>query len=81
MAFSKLFFLLQLQRKAFFAGDSEIDQLFRIFRTLGTPDENTWPGVTKLPDFKPMFPKWERNNLKKVLPELPEEALDLFLVT
>ena len=30
-------------------GDSEIDELFRIFRTLGTPSEVVWPGVSKLP--------------------------------
>ena len=35
-----------------FHGDSEIDQLFRIFRVLSTPTEETWPGVTSLPDFK-----------------------------
>ncbi|CAB3369544.1 Hypothetical predicted protein [Cloeon dipterum] len=69
-----------LQRKAFFAGDSEIDQLFRIFRTLGTPDESIWPGVTKLGSFKAQFPKWKMNNLRKMLPELPEDALNLFLV-
>ncbi|CAB3369542.1 Hypothetical predicted protein [Cloeon dipterum] len=68
-----------LQRKAFFAGDSEIDQLFRIFRTLGTPDESIWPGVTKLGSFKAQFPKWKMNNLRKMLPELPEDALNLFL--
>ncbi|XP_020845653.1 cyclin-dependent kinase 2 isoform X2 [Phascolarctos cinereus] len=28
-----------ITRRALFPGDSEIDQLFRIFRTLGTPDE------------------------------------------
>ena len=33
-------------------GDSEIDQLFRIFRVLRTPTEEIWPGVTQLPDFK-----------------------------
>ena len=36
-------------------GDSEIDQLFRIFRVLRTPNEDLWPGVTQLPDFKVMF--------------------------
>ena len=35
-----------------FQGDSEIDQLFRIFRVLRTPTEEIWPEVTKLPDFK-----------------------------
>ena len=39
-------------------GDSEIDEIFRIFRTLGTPTETTWPGVSDLPDYKPMFPQW-----------------------
>ena len=27
-------------------------------RLLGTPDEETWPGVSNLPDFKPTFPQW-----------------------
>jgi serine/threonine protein kinase len=33
-------------------GSSEIDQLFRVFRYLGTPNEDIWPGVSNLPDFK-----------------------------
>ncbi|CAG2122812.1 unnamed protein product, partial [Medioppia subpectinata] len=44
-----------------FHGDSEIDQLFRIFRTLGTPDEECWPGVTQMPDYKQSFPLWKKN--------------------
>jgi len=48
-------------RKPLFPGDSEIDEIFKIFRVLGTPDENEWPGVTSLPDFKASFPKWKRN--------------------
>ena len=35
-----------------FKGDSEIDQLYKIFRVLRTPTEEIWPGVSKLPDFK-----------------------------
>ena len=31
----------------------------RIFRILGTPTEQTWPGVSSLPDYKAVFPKWE----------------------
>ena len=31
----------------------------RIFRILGTPTESTWPGVSSLPDYKAVFPKWE----------------------
>lgn len=32
-------FAEMLNKHALFPGDSEIDQMFRIFRTLGTPDE------------------------------------------
>ncbi|KAK5136787.1 Cell division control protein 2 [Meristemomyces frigidus] len=47
-------------RKPLFPGDSEIDEIFKIFRVLGTPSEQEWPGVTSFPDFKASFPKWER---------------------
>jgi hypothetical protein len=40
-------------------GDSEIDQIFKIFKVLGTPNELNWPEALKLPDFKPTFPKWK----------------------
>jgi serine/threonine protein kinase len=43
-----------------FAGDSEIDTIFKIFQKLGTPTEAIWPGVSDLPDFKPCFPQWPR---------------------
>lgn len=32
-------FAEMITKHALFPGDSEIDQMFRIFRTLGTPDE------------------------------------------
>lgn len=41
-----------------FAGDSEIDTIFKIFKKLGTPNEQIWPGLGELPDFKPSFPQW-----------------------
>ena len=59
-------------------GDSEIDELFRIFRSLGTPNETLWPGVSQLPDFKPVFPQWPPTSLKRCCPEgLCDEGLDL----
>uniref|UniRef100_A0A668TMK2 cyclin-dependent kinase n=1 Tax=Oreochromis aureus TaxID=47969 RepID=A0A668TMK2_OREAU len=67
----------QVTRRALFPGDSEIDQLFRIFRTLGTPDETVWPGVTSMPDYKPTFPKWARQDLSKVVPLLDEDGREL----
>lgn len=67
-------------KKALFSGDSEIDQLYRIFRTLGTPDENIWPDVCKLQDYKPNFPKWHKQNMKKILTNLDDTAIDLLEV-
>lgn len=66
-------------RRALFPGDSEIDQLFRIFRTLGTPDENIWPGVSQLRDYTSMFPRWEPRCLDEVVPSFDSDAKDLFL--
>ncbi|XP_037937826.1 cyclin-dependent kinase 7-like [Teleopsis dalmanni] len=40
-----------LLRVPFLPGDSDLDQLTRIFQALGTPSEEDWPGITKLPDF------------------------------
>jgi cyclin-dependent kinase 2 len=63
--------------KVLFRGDSEIDQLFQIFKILGTPDEVLWPGVSKLPDYKSTFPKWSPQRLVVHNPQLPSDALDL----
>lgn len=65
--------------KVVFPGDSEIDQLFRIFRVLGTPTEATWPGVTQLPDYKNTFPKWTMKRLEEMVPNLEPEGKDLLL--
>ena len=35
-----------------FPGNDVDDQLKRIFRLLGTPTEEQWPAMTKLPDYK-----------------------------
>ncbi|KAF4993083.1 hypothetical protein FGRMN_6698 [Fusarium graminum] len=64
-------------RKPLFPGDSEIDEIFKIFRTLGTPDEDAWPGVTSYPDFKPSFPKWQRDFSTPLCPNLDEQGLEL----
>ncbi|KIV99351.1 cyclin-dependent kinase 1 [Verruconis gallopava] len=64
-------------RKPLFPGDSEIDEIFKIFRILGTPTEDEWPGVTTFPDFKPSFPKWTRNYNTPLVSGLDENGLDL----
>jgi len=72
-------FAEMLKGRALFPGDSEIDQLFRIFRTMGTPDEISWPGVSQLPDYKPTFPKWTGSDFKEMFPKLEKDGMDLLL--
>jgi len=60
-----------------FPGDSEIDQIFKIFRILGTPNEDNWPGVRQLPDYKPTFPQWSRQDLPHVVPQLGDSGIDI----
>lgn len=71
-----------ITQKPLFPGDSEIDQLFRIFRQLGTPTEETWPGVTQLADYKSSFPQWAPQPLQKTIKELKNcdpQAMDLLM--
>ncbi|KAK6090740.1 hypothetical protein P3W45_000463 [Vairimorpha bombi] len=59
-----------------FSGDSEIDQLFKIFNILGTPTNTEWRGVEGLPNYQVSFPKYKKVDLKNVL-ETDEDLLDL----
>jgi len=72
-------FAEMVTKVALLPGDSEIDQLFRIFQLLGTPDERTWPGISVYPDYKPAFPKWKRQDLKTKLPALKEDGINLLM--
>ena len=60
-----------------FPGDSEVDELFRIFRVLGTPNEDVWPGVTALQDWNEDFPKWPALQVAKFVPTLSEAGIEL----
>lgn len=64
-------------RKPLFQGDSEIDQLFRMFRILRTPTEEIWPGVTSLSDYKGTFPCWTQNQLRNQVKNINEAGMDL----
>ena len=52
-------FYEMLHGKPLFPGDTEIDQLFRIFRKLGTPDLDYFKS---LPEYEDSFPQWKRHN-------------------
>lgn len=70
-------FAEMVTRKPLFQGDSEIDQLFRMFRILKTPTDDIWPGVTQLPDYKPTFPCWTQYNLRDSVKNMDSAAYDL----
>jgi len=71
-------FAEMINGKPLFPGDSEIDQLFRVFKVLGTPSEQTWPSVTTLPNFQNCFPCWTSNSLgQQMSPNCDPKALDL----
>lgn len=42
-----------------FGALAEIELLFRVFYVLGTPTEETWPGVTDMPFWLDQFPKFD----------------------
>ncbi|EKM76310.1 hypothetical protein AGABI1DRAFT_63359 [Agaricus bisporus var. burnettii JB137-S8] len=72
-----IFAEMAMQGQPLFPGDSEIDQIFKIFRLLGTPTEAVWPGVASLPNYKPTFPQWSRKDVGEAVPQLDPCGLDL----
>ncbi|KAI1728151.1 protein kinase domain-containing protein [Ditylenchus destructor] len=70
------------RKKPLFQGDSEIDQIFRIFRILSTPTEEIWPNVSHLPDYKSTFPKWTSNSLHQKMGQFVDtDGMDLLVET
>ncbi|KAK9819631.1 hypothetical protein WJX72_000530 [[Myrmecia] bisecta] len=67
-----------VRKQALFPGDSELQQLLHIFKLLGTPSEEVWPGVSRLKDWHE-FPNWTAQDLHKVFPNLEPEGVDLML--
>eukprot|EP00245_Coleochaete_scutata_P009911 TRINITY_DN336_c0_g1_i2.p1 TRINITY_DN336_c0_g1~~TRINITY_DN336_c0_g1_i2.p1 ORF type:complete len:304 (-),score=63.48 TRINITY_DN336_c0_g1_i2:966-1877(-) len=67
----------EMARKSpLFPGDSEVQQLLHIFRVLGTPNDDIWPGVSKLRDWHE-YPQWRPENLAKTVPQLNDKGIDL----
>ena len=72
-----LIFYEMAHRKPLFAGDCEIDQIFKIFQMFGTPNEKTWPGITKLPEFKLTFPQFKGKGINAYNRNIDNVGLDL----
>jgi cyclin-dependent kinase len=60
-------------------GQNEQDQLKRIFKVIGTPTVESWPGMDRLPKYAPgafkMYPV--PKDLSALVPGMPAEGVDL----
>jgi cyclin-dependent kinase 5 len=60
-----------------FPGSDVDDQVKRVFKLLGTPTMETWPGQSQLPDYKP-FPLYHPSlTFAQVVPKLSSRGRDL----
>ncbi|CEG67305.1 hypothetical protein G6F70_006669 [Rhizopus microsporus] len=60
-----------------FPGTTNEDQLQKIFRLLGTPTEQTWPGVSQLSEYKQPAVIYPQQSISQVLPNIDVCGLDL----
>ncbi|EPY49869.1 CMGC/CDK/CDK5 protein kinase Pef1 [Schizosaccharomyces cryophilus OY26] len=60
-----------------FAGSNNEDQLLKIFRLLGTPTEQTWPGISLLQEYKTTYPLYKSQDLNHLMPRFDPLGLDL----
>lgn len=65
-----------LLRAPVFPGNSDIDQLGKVFAVLGTPTDAQWPGMRALPDFVEYVP-CAALSLRAVFLNAAEEAISL----
>lgn len=72
-------FVELITKRPLFEGDSDIDQLCRIFKILGTPNDEVWPGVSSLKGYKSTFPNWTSVPIQNAInnPNLDPLAIDL----
>ncbi|KAF5308191.1 hypothetical protein FQR65_LT06371 [Abscondita terminalis] len=69
----------ELYNKApLFPGETDIEQLAIVLYTLGTPNEDTWPGLNLLPDYnKISFSYSPGLSWSVTIPDTSEQTLDL----
>ncbi|XP_037090136.1 cyclin-dependent kinase 7-like [Pollicipes pollicipes] len=65
-----------LLRIPFLAGDSDLDQLTKIFMAMGTPNEETWAGVSSLPSYV-KFKQFPGTPLQDIFTAASDPLLDV----
>ena len=64
-------------RQPLFKGEYEIEQLFKIFHVLGTPNKDIWPDVESLPNYSKEFPKFKPLKFENYFIGLDKNGIDL----
>ena len=66
--------------KALFTGLNDNDQIKKIFRIMGTPNENIYPGIKNLSDWNPdSFEIYTPQDIRQYVPGLETEGVALLL--
>ncbi|KTW26490.1 serine/threonine-protein kinase pef1 [Pneumocystis jirovecii RU7] len=60
-----------------FPGSNNDDQLLKIFRLMGTPNEHTWPGISQYPEYRANYPIYDVQDLSQILPQMDPLGIDL----
>ena len=60
-----------------FPGTSDADQLTKIFKILGTPTEQSWPGMLDLPEYKSDFEVFPPQSMGTLTPTLEPAGQEL----
>lgn len=61
-----------------FPGSSVDEELILIWRILGTPNEKTWPGISKNKEFiNGKFPRYRSEPLRNLAPRLDSDGIEL----
>ncbi|KAI8981614.1 cyclin-dependent protein kinase [Mycotypha africana] len=60
-----------------FYGKNTEEQLQKVYRVLGTPNEEIWPGMTQMPNYRPSFSSYPLQSMQQIFPCLDPLAQDL----
>jgi len=63
--------------KPMFPGKNAKDELLRIFKAMGTPTPEDYPGIVELPEWNDQLPQYPRTPLSQIVPGISAEALEL----
>lgn len=74
-------FAEMITKHALFPGDSEIDQLNKIFNIMGTPNERIWPGCTSLRGWRGCFPQFKNFRARSLIEALGLEQVEADLMS